>query len=123
MDFVPFQPSQDGMNDGQWNPPLMICELVAETTPAKAAAAGRRIPNRTTVANHTSPTSAGVLRPVTFLATEASSTPPNPASAAASPKILSFVATGDAPEVAAASSAVRTATMARPDEDRSRLRI
>src|ERR1700720_2680577 len=103
MDFVPFQPSQDGMNDGQWNPPLMICELVAETTPARTAAAGRRIPNSTTVANHTSPTSAGVLSPVTFLATEASRTPPPPATAAANPKIFSLVATGDAPDVAAAS--------------------
>ncbi len=57
---MPFQSSHEGTHDHQWNPDSMMTLLAAEATPARAAAAGRRIPNRTTVASQSSPSTAGV---------------------------------------------------------------
>ena len=65
-DRVPFQLRKLGMNEGKWKPDCKITGLAAETIPARAAAAGRRMPKSTTVAIHSSPRVAGVVWLVTF---------------------------------------------------------
>ncbi len=60
VDWVPFQLSQEGTHDHQWKPDSMITGEAAETIPASTAAAGRRMPKSTTVANHSKLSMAGV---------------------------------------------------------------
>jgi hypothetical protein len=81
------------------------------------------MPNSTTVASHSRPLSAGVLKLVADWLKDASSTPPRPAMAAEMAKILSLVVVGDTPTVAAAGSLERTAIIARPFTEACRLRI
>src|SRR5437868_3063115 len=99
----------------------MISGENCATSPAMTTPPGRRTPNVTATATQKRPTSglntAGllVLPPIV-----AYSAPPNPAMNADTANNPSFVLTGDTPDVAAAVSAVRTATIARPDADRLR---
>src|SRR3954451_2297743 len=53
-DAVPFQLRNDGRDD-MWNPDGRTPGDAAETMPATTAAPGRRMPNNTTVASHSSP--------------------------------------------------------------------
>ena len=50
---------------------------MAETMPANAAAAGRRMPNSTTVASHSSPLAAGVVELLTLVWNDAYMMPPD----------------------------------------------
>jgi hypothetical protein len=120
---VPFQLRKLGTGSGQWKPEEKMTGLAAETMPAITAAAGRRMPNSTTVASHSRPTVAGVETLLTLPRNVASITPPTPATAAESANTASLVRTGDTPEVDAAGSDERTAAMPRPVAERWRLRI
>jgi hypothetical protein len=60
VDCVPCQLNHVGTHDHQWKPLPIMTGADAETIPASTAAAGRRMPNSTTVANHSKLSIAGV---------------------------------------------------------------
>src|SRR5580692_1411334 len=122
-DGVPFQLSHDGTHDHQWKPDWRITGVMAAEIPAHAAAAGRRMPKRTTVASHSSPLAAGVVELLMLVWNEAYMIPPTPAMAADRAKRASLTRNGDTPDVDAAISEDRTAAMLRPHGDRLRLFI
>ena len=65
-ELVPPQLSHVGTQPHQWKPDDRITGVIADAMPAHAAAAGRRIPNSTAVASHSSPVTAGVVELLTF---------------------------------------------------------
>src|SRR5262245_3150087 len=102
-------------------PDRITVALAADTIPASMAPPGRRIPNSTTVASHSSPVWVGYALLTIDLLKVARNTPPMPARAAELEKITSLATTGETPAVDAASSDERIAVMARPHGDLRRL--
>src|SRR5580704_2044718 len=122
-DGVPFQLSHDGTHDHQWKPDWRMTGVMAAEMPAHAAAAGRRMPNRTTVASHSNPVAAGVVELLMLVWNDAYMIPPTAAMAADRANRASFTRSGETPDVDAAISDDRTAAMLRPHGERLRLFI
>ena len=93
---------------------------MATASPASTAPAGRRTPNVTVTASHTTPMNAGALTLVIGLETSATRAPPRPAMAAATVNTATLVRSTEIPDVRAATSELRTASIARPDAERCR---
>ena len=93
----------------------------ANARPARSAPPGRRIPNVTVTASQINPTNAGAVRLLTGLLTTASNAPPRPAIPADTANNETFDQPAPIPDVRAATSELRTASTARPDDDRCRL--
>jgi len=106
-----------------WNPELKMTGEAADTMPARIAAAGRRMPNRTTVANQSSPVVTTTDELLMLNWYDAKNTPPTPAIAAEIANTPSLTRSTDTPDVLAAISDDRVAAMARPHDDRRRLWI
>ena len=94
---------------------------MAKLRPASRAPPGRRMPNVTVTASQMSPMNAGVDELLTGLLTTASRAPPKPAIAAENANNEILALPGVIPDVRAATSELRTASMARPVADRRRL--
>src|SRR5438552_15822705 len=112
-EVVPFQLRNDGRYD-MWKPDWRITGDAAETMPARIAAAGRRMPNSTTVANHSSPVTTVAVWLLMLPCTDEYMTPPSAAIPAETAKMPSFTRSMETPEVLAAMSEERVAAMARP---------
>src|SRR3954464_3574818 len=96
-DGVPFHDRKSA--NEMWKPELKMTGDAADTIPARIAAAGRRMPNRTTVANQSSP---GVPRPDGLLMLnwyDAKKPPPIPAIAAEMAKTPSLTRSTETPDV------------------------
>src|SRR6266536_1801578 len=103
---VPFHDRNDA--NEMWKPELRMTGDAADTMPAKMAAAGRRIPNRTTVASQRRPVVTTTDELLMLNWYDAKNTP-------------SFTRSTDTPDVLAAISDERVAAMARPHGERLRL--
>ncbi len=103
-----------------WPIQVKITAVPVYDNPARSAPPGRRTPNTTATASHTSPVSGSAFVLVADALTMPSMTPPRPAMPADTAKIATLVRAGDNPEVRAATSLLRTANIVRPDADRKR---
>ena len=93
-----------------------------EARPASSAPPGRRMPNVTVTASQMSPMNGGCRRVVDRDCSRLpSSAPPKPAMAAENANSEIFALPGVMPDVRAATSELRTASMARPVAERRRL--
>ncbi len=93
-DLVPFQLRKVRP---QWKPVPRMTGLMAETSPAMAAAAGRRMPKSTTVTSHSMPVVAGVVTLLTLCWNDTKKMPPTAATPADRAKRPSLVRSGDTP--------------------------
>ena len=93
----------------------------ANASPASNAPPGRRIPNVTASASQNKPASGvAVVLEIAPKLSSARNTPPKPAIPAESANSRTFVRPTSIPDDCAATSELRTASVARPDADRSR---
>jgi hypothetical protein len=76
------------------------------------------MPNATASASHTSPTSGGAVELSTWKLKSPRRTPPRPAMPALSAKTMILVRSTRTPDAAAATSELRTASIARPEAER-----
>ena len=95
-----------------------ICIEHANDSPAINAPPGRRTPKVTATASHTSPASGVAVVFETWKLTMPSREPPKPAMPAESANTRIFARVGEMPDVRAATSVLRTASIARPVADR-----
>ncbi len=104
----------------RWVNVVMIAEKPAKASPAMSAPPGLRIPNVTAIANQNRPTSGGAVLAETWVEKIPRHTPPRPATAAAKAKIRTRMRSTRIPADLAATSELRTASIARPDAERWR---
>src|SRR6266536_5406395 len=104
---VPFHDRNDA--NEMWKPELRMTGDAADTMPAKMAAAGRRIPNRTTVASQRRPVVTTTDELLMLNWYDAKNTPPTPAIAAEIANPPSFTRSTETPDVLAAISDERVA--------------